>query len=174
MSRKLEEDGVLRGLKNRILQHLARMMPGSGIRVLLHRARGVKIGQNVWIGYDVILETARPDLITIEDGVSLSMRATVIAHFKESTGVRIEQDVFIGPGAIILPGAVIGKGSVVTAGSVVSGSVPAMTLVQGNPAVAVARCGVPLRDDVSFLEFSGRLKPLPSRSRIEKPTAPDD
>jgi acetyltransferase-like isoleucine patch superfamily enzyme len=151
----------LRGLRNRLLQHLARMLPGAEtLRVVLHQARGVHIGKKVWIGYDVILETSRPYLITIEDGASLGMRVTVIAHFRESQGVRIEQDAFVGPGVIILPNVVVGRGAVVTAGSVVTQSVPPMTVVQGNPAVPVARCGTPLGPDVSLKEFSRRLKPL--------------
>jgi acetyltransferase-like isoleucine patch superfamily enzyme len=88
------------------------------------------------------------------------MRATIIAHFKGSQGVKIEKDAFIGPGAIILPNVVIGRGAVVTAGSVVTSSVPAMTMVQGNPAVPVATCGVPLLEDISFIEFSLRLRPF--------------
>lgn len=159
----------LRGVANRVLQHLARIMPGArSLRVLLHRARGVQIGKDVWIGYDVILETSRPHLITIEDGSSIGMRVTVIAHFKETQGVKIERDAFIGPGVIILPNVVIGRGAVVTAGSVVTQSVPPMTIVQGNPAVAVARCGVPLGPEVTLKEFSRRLKPL--ASRVPTPT----
>lgn len=168
---RLEEKGMLRGLKNRVLQHLARFLPGSQVRVWLHRARGVRIGNGVWIGYDVVLETARPQLISIEDGVSISMRATVIAHFKEAEGVKIGQDAFIGPGVILLPGVVIGRGAVVTAGSVVTSSVSPMTLVQGNPAVPIAKCGIPLLEDTSFLEFSGRLKPLRSGMRSDRVSA---
>lgn len=153
------------GIKNRLLQHFARILPGAEtVRVMLHRYRGVNIGRNVWIGYDVILETSRPHLITIEDGVSLSMRATVIAHFRESQGVKIEEDAFIGPGAIILPNVVIGRGAVVTAGSVVTKSVPPMTVVQGNPAVAIAKCGVPLTVDITLKGFARRLKPLGDKS----------
>jgi acetyltransferase-like isoleucine patch superfamily enzyme len=117
----------------------------------------------VWIGYDVILETSRPYLITIEDGVSLSMRVTVVAHFRESQGVKIERDAFVGPGVIILPNVVVGRGAVVTAGSVVTQSVPPMTVVQGNPAVPVARCGIVLGKNVSLKEFSRRLRLLPAR-----------
>ncbi len=153
----------LRGLANRLLQHLARIMPGARtLRVFLHRARGVRIGKRVWIGYDVILETSRPNLITIEDDSSIGMRVTVIAHFRESQGVRIEQGAFVGPGAIVLPNVVVGRGSVVTAGSVLTQSVPPMTVVQGNPAVPIARCGIPLGENVSLKDFSRRLRPLAS------------
>jgi acetyltransferase-like isoleucine patch superfamily enzyme len=157
------KENVLWGLKNRVLQHLARIMPGArSLRLWLHRARGVQIGKGVWIGYDVVLDTSRPYLITLEDGSSIGMRVTVIAHFRESQGVKIEQDAFVGPGVIILPNVVVGRGAVVTAGSVVTQSVPPMTVVQGNPAVPIARCGIPLGEKVSLKEFSRRLKPLAS------------
>ncbi len=72
----------------------------------------------------------------------------------------IEEDASIGPGAIIMPNVTIGRGSVVTAGSVVTKSVPAMMLVQGNPAVPIARVGVPLKMNISLREFSKKLRPL--------------
>jgi serine acetyltransferase len=167
---KEPDEPLFSGLFNRILQLLAKVVPGAtSLRVALHRARGVKIGKGVWIGYDVLLETARPDLVTIEDGVAISMRATIIAHFKEFRGVRIERDAFIGPGAIILPNVIIGRGAVVKAGSVVSQSVPPMTVVEGNPAVPVAKCGIPLRQDISLKKFSRSLKPL-----VSLKSAPDE
>jgi acetyltransferase-like isoleucine patch superfamily enzyme len=164
------KEKLLDGFCNRILQHLARIAPGArSLRLTLHRLRGVRIGKNVWIGYDVILDTSRPYLITIEDGASLSMRVTVIAHFRETQGVKIEQDAFIGPGAIILPNVTIGRGAVVTAGSVVTQSVAPMTVVQGNPAVPIASCGIPLSsEEVSLKEFSRRLKPLPKKPNGEE------
>lgn len=159
------KESPLRGLINRVCQHFARILPGArSLRVALHRRRGVQIGSNVWIGYDVILETSRPHLVKLEDNCELSMRVTVIAHFRGTTGVTIERDAFIGPGAIILPNVVVGRGAVVAAGSVVTRSVPPMTLVQGNPAVPVARCGMPLGHDVTLKEFSRRLQPLASRA----------
>ena len=160
--RKEVKENIFAGIRNRLFQHLARILPGArSLRVSLHRWRGVHIGKGVWLGYDVILHTSRPHLITIEDGASLSMRVVVIAHFRETHGVKIEQDAFIGPGAIILPNVTVGRGAVVTAGSVVSQSVPPMTVVQGNPAVPIASCGIPLSsNDVKLKEFSRRLKPL--------------
>jgi len=88
------------------------------------------------------------------------MRVTVLAHFRESTGVRVEKDAFVGAGALILPSVVIGKGAVVAAGSVVTRSVPPMTLVQGNPAAPVARCGIPLGPKTTLKEFTQNLRPI--------------
>jgi acetyltransferase-like isoleucine patch superfamily enzyme len=160
------EETFVRGSINRLLQLLARILPGGQtIRIMLHRARGVHIGSNVFISEDVILETACPNLITIEDRVSIGIRTIVIAHFRElNEGVTIESDVFIGPGVIVLPNVTIGRGAVVAAGSVVTRSVPAMTIVQGNPAVPVARCGIPLRPDVTQKEFSRQLSSLAARA----------
>jgi len=160
------EETLLRGSVNRLLQLLARILPGGEtIRVMLHRARGVHIGKNVFISEDVMLETACPGLITIEDRVSIGIRTVIIAHFRElNEGVKIESDVFVGPGVIILPNVVIGRGAVVAAGSVVNRSVPPMTFVQGNPAVPIARCGVPLGPHVTQKEFSRQLKPLAVRA----------
>jgi len=48
--------------------------------------------------------------------------------------VVIEDDVWIGSGAIVLPGTRVGRGAVVAAGAVVSRDVPAMSVVAGVPA----------------------------------------
>ena len=123
-------------------------------------AEAVRIGKQVWIGYDAILETSYPWLITIEDGAAIGVRTTIIAHFRECQGVRIERDAFIGPGVLILPNVIIGQGAVVQAGSVVTRSVPPMTVVQGNPARPVAKCGIALKLGVSVKDFSRHLKPI--------------
>ena len=49
-------------------------------------------------------------------------------------GIRIEDDVWIGAGAIITDGVRIGQGAVVAAGAVVTGDVPPHTVVGGVPA----------------------------------------
>jgi acetyltransferase-like isoleucine patch superfamily enzyme len=152
---------VLQEMKIRILQNLARSAPGAtNLRVLLHRWRGVNLGRNVWIGYDAIIETSHPEYVTIKDGATIGIRVVIIAHFRELRGVTIEEDVSIGPGAIIMPNVTIGRASVVTAGSVVTTSVSPNTVVQGNPARAIAKVGIPLKRNVSLREFSTRLRPL--------------
>ena len=47
--------------------------------------------------------------------------------------VRIEDNVWIGGGAILLPGVTVGRNSVVGAGSVVTRSIPADCVAVGNP-----------------------------------------
>jgi maltose O-acetyltransferase len=131
--------------------------------------RGVTIGENVFVGSDVILETSRPELIYIGSDVTISMRATVIAHFRGAVpaergearySVRIEDQAFIGPGTIILEGVTVGRGAVVTAGSVVTGSVEPMMMVRGNPAMPVARLQRPLLAHTSMGEFLRGVQPI--------------
>jgi acetyltransferase-like isoleucine patch superfamily enzyme len=153
---------ALSGIKNRVLQHLARSAPGAAsFRVWCHRQRGVNIGNEVWIGYDCILETSYPHLISIGDRTVISVRTTIVAHFHGSNGVHIEEDVFIGPGVIILPNLTIGKGAVVSAGSVVTTSVAPWTVVQGNPAKPIAKSRLPLGMTTPIKEFLTHLRPLP-------------
>ena len=145
----------------RIFQHIARFAPGAeSLRVTLHRWRGVKIGKGVWIGYDAVIETSYPYLVEIQDGASVGIRATIIAHFREVRGGVREEESVLGPGVIVMPGVRIGKGAVVNAGSVVTRSVPPMTVVQGNPAVPIATIGIPMKMNVSVRTWMKALKPI--------------
>jgi serine acetyltransferase len=168
-----KRENLLRGFANRMLQLLALIAPGaSTLRVWLHRARGVKIGKNVLIGYGTIIDTSSPDLVSIGDNCFIGMRVTIIAHFKEAQGVRIEDGAFIGPCSLILPNVVIGRGAVVTAGSVVTHSVAPMTVVQGNPATPVAESGIVFSRKVSLTAFSLQLKPLARSASVREDKTP--
>jgi acetyltransferase-like isoleucine patch superfamily enzyme len=161
------------GVRTRLFQWLARFAPGATTtRVHLHRRRGVRIGTEVFIGTDALIETSYPQLVEIGDRVSIGIRTTIIAHHRgplpaEPT-VRIEHEAFLGPGVIVLPNVTIGHGAVVTAGSVVTKSVPPMTLVQGNPAKPVGRCGVPLAGDVDIKDFYRSLRPIRAPAKGER------
>ena len=167
------DDPVIRGIKNRILQAMAFYMPGATtLRVWLHRMRGVKMGKPVFIGTAAMIETAFPEFVSIGNYVEIGIRTTIIAHFKyhpkkekpkTKPFVRIEDNVYIGPGVIILPNVTIGEGSVVMAGTVVAESVPPQTMVRGNPAKQIARCKVPLAFDNTYKEFICNLRPIKKR-----------
>lgn len=146
-------------------------MPGAtSARVRLNRWRGVHIGEDVWIGYDAIIETSHPHLVTIRDRVAIGIRATIVAHNREQQGVLIEEDAVLGPGVIVLPNVTIGRGAIVTAGSVVTKSVPAKTMVQGNPARAIATAEVPFGLGVSVKEFAKGLRSVAPTSSQNAPT----
>lgn len=162
---------IFSALRKRFLQTIALYVPGEGsVRVHLHRWRGVRMGRRVRIGTDVIIETAFPEWVSLGDDVTIGIRATIIAHLwglppksaelEGYVSVRIEDAVNIGPGVIVLPNVTVGRGAVVTAGSVVSRSIPPLTMVQGNPARPIARCGIPLLPDTPMKEFFSRLRPI--------------
>jgi acyl carrier protein len=166
---KQMKDTLWIGLKNRFLQVIALYGPGGwSTRVWLHRMRGIRIGDDVFIGLGVIIEGAYPGLVWIGDRVFIGVRSVVIGHFggagprtrfSSEYSVRIEDDVYIGPGVVILPSVTIGHGAVVTAGSIVNRSIPPRTMVQGNPAEPVAQCGIPLVGN-SYDKFIHSVRPI--------------
>jgi acetyltransferase-like isoleucine patch superfamily enzyme len=161
---------ALRGVFVRLLQVMALYAPGeTTLRVWLHRLRGVRIGKGSLVGLNAIIETAHPETVFIGRDVTIGIRATIIGHFRhevaEGYSVRVEDEAFVGPGAIVLPGVTIGRGAVVAAGSVVTSSVAPMTMVQGNPARPVAKCGLPLAVKTEPADFYSQLQPIVSRRR---------
>src|SRR6266480_7526831 len=163
----MSAERLLPGLKNRILQLLARIAPGATtLRVCLNRWRGVNIGKDVWIGYDAIIETSCPHLVTIRDRAAIGVRVTIIAHYREQQGVVIEEDATLGPGVIVLPDVTIGRGAIVAAGSVVTRSVPPKTMVQGNPAQPIATVEIPLGLGVSLKELAMPFTTLRQYTRL--------
>ena len=118
-------------------------LPWKRFRTVFHRLKGVNIGKRVEIGYMVLIDNRRPELVTIEDDVTLTTMCVVIAHDlspnfnegKEIIGkVLIKKGAFIGMNSTIMPGITIGEGSVVAAGSVVTKDVEPFTVVGGVPA----------------------------------------
>jgi acetyltransferase-like isoleucine patch superfamily enzyme/acyl carrier protein len=161
------KDTLWSGLRNRFLQTIALYVPGATTtRVWLHRMRGVEIGTDVFIGPGVILESGFPKLVSIGNHVAIGTRCVFIAHFlgtarkamhSGAPSVRVEDNAFIGPAVVILPSVTIGQGAVVAAGSIVNKSVPPGVMVQGNPAVPVAQCGIPLVNN-TYEQFLRNLK----------------
>lgn len=86
---------------------------------------GIYIGDRALIGHSVVFAT-------LNHPIDPNHRSSL-----EPAPVRLEEDVWIGSGAIVLPGVTIGKGSVVAAGAVVSKDVPPFTVVGGIPAKVI-------------------------------------
>lgn len=84
----------------------------------------VTIGNNVSIAYNVLIQDSDYHTTYNEDGIPKPV----------TLPITIEDNVWIGANVIILKGVSIDEGSIVAAGSVVTKSVPAYSLVGGNPA----------------------------------------
>lgn len=69
--------------------------------------------------------------------------------------IHIGDDCWIGGNAIILPGVTLGRGVVVGAGSVVTKSVPAFTVVAGNPAKVLRKIDTAMDPAQSGSEWGG-------------------
>ena len=109
-------------------------------------AGNIRVGRGVVISYYVTIadsdfhphdpELRKQDAIANSPAGDRASRPPVIAR-----PVLIEDDAWIGIGAIILKGVRIGRGARVGAGSVVTRDVPAGAAVEGNPARLVTTEG---------------------------------
>lgn len=141
---------AIKFFKNWILERLASAFPIPSWRVKLHRMRGINIGGNVYIGYDVIFDRIHPDCISIGDYAEIGDRCIISAHSRGTLPLRdkyprtvkpvsIGQGVWIAPGCIIIQGVEIGNNSVIGTGSVVNRSIPANSVAVGVPARVIKK-----------------------------------
>ena len=94
----------------------------------------IEIGNNVLIASNVQIYTATHPVETMERLVENWEEESGEPYFRTyALPVRIEDNVWIGGGTIILPGVTIGKNSVIGAGSVVTRSIPTNSVAFGNP-----------------------------------------
>jgi serine acetyltransferase len=148
---------------NRLFHLFARFCPGSTtLRPALHRWRGVKVGQRVFIGDDVYLDNEWPEHIEIQDDVQISIRSILIAHTRGPGELIIEKEAFIGPNCVLVCGGGrvlrIGTGAVIGAGSTITKSVPPRLYVAAPAVEAVARVRVPLATAESMEAFWAGLE----------------
>jgi len=143
----------IRALKKRLLKMFLRFIPGMKLRAQLLRWCGYAVGRQVAIGEDlIIVDTAYQEpLVRIGNRVGIAQRVTLItasgvpySRIRQILGsqvgpIVIEDDVWIGAGAIIMPDITIGQGAVVGAGAVVTKNVPPYTIVVGVPAKPIKR-----------------------------------
>lgn len=133
------------GFVGKFADVLAKQVPSNAARIKLQRAKGVRIGQNVFLGYDVNLDPSCPDKIEIRDHARISPGVIILAHSRPGDAwlehmpeqiapVVIERHAAIYAGAIIMPGVTVGECAIVREGSVVTENVPPYTMVAGSPA----------------------------------------
>ncbi len=93
----------------------------------------IRIGDRVLIASNVQIYTSAHPVLPQERLVS-DWREHRTTFFKTyARPVKIENNVWIGGGCILLPGVTIGENSVIGAGSVVNRSIPSNCVAVGNP-----------------------------------------
>lgn len=128
---------------------LAKRFPYYKIRKLGLLLCGFEIGDHAYIGEDLIVAhiiSEKSCHLKIGDRVAIGPRVTILLSSDANwsrlmekipyikSNVTLENDCWIGTGAIILPGVTVGKMSIVGAGAVVTKDVPPHTIVAGVPA----------------------------------------
>jgi maltose O-acetyltransferase len=138
-------------LRKKILKRWARNAFFPAWRVQLLRWCGFQIGRDVYIADDIIVVEILEDRnnLFIGDRVSMAPRVTLVTSSDpndsrirpfapvERAPIVIEDDAWLGTGAIIMPGVRIGRGAIVGALSVVTRDVPPLHIVAGQPAKTI-------------------------------------
>lgn len=125
-----------------------------GRGTVLYCPHKIEIGRNVYIGKYCSLETD----IEIKDNVLIGNNVGLIGRYDHDYSkigmsiknspwigdknytfkgkdlkITINEDVWIGYGAIILSGVTVGRGAIIAAGSVVTKDIPSYSICAGNP-----------------------------------------
>lgn len=140
-------------LRSWILHSLSYSSPHSNFAIMMQKARGVKIGKNCHFCPYVQIDLIYPQLVTIEDNVTIGANVMIFAHMNPTANiflkkgdyprkvesVLIKTGAVLTPGSIIMAGIIVGKNSIVSPGSVVTRNVPDHCVVVGNPARVVKK-----------------------------------
>jgi maltose O-acetyltransferase len=141
----------------RMLRQKAAVCPCLLVRTLMLRRSGLYLGDKVVVSFGVLVlgRGKRPAAVHLGDRVAVAPYVVfVTSSYPESSRlmdhpdvqrsikkfgpIRVEQDAWIGAGAIIMPGITIGECAIVGAGAVVTKDVPPYTVVVGTPARAIS------------------------------------
>lgn len=135
----VQAQGVLRELLGYVGEGVVVRPP-----IYVDYGRYITIGARSFVNYGLVALDVAPIRIGEDVRIGPNVQLLPPTHPLEAEARRagweggrpivIEDNVWIGGGAIVLPGVTIGHNSVVGAGAVVTRDVPPDTLVTGNPA----------------------------------------
>ncbi|MFA9200689.1 MAG: DapH/DapD/GlmU-related protein, partial [Cypionkella sp.] len=135
-----EVDAMIARLPRKLIRWLGAQHPDNRLRKRFFRATGVRIGEGAVINANLQISDSYLELVSIGPRASISPNVTIVADagpnnslLKDHPYVKaelivadkvvIEEDAWIGAGAILLPGVVVGAGAIVGAGAVVTGTI---------------------------------------------------
>lgn len=141
-------------LPNKIIRWLGAYHPDNKIRKIFFRLTNIEIGKGTVINLNFIVSDGFLPLLKIGNRVSISPNVSVICQSEPNNSylknicyvvdmlicnkeVIINDDVWIGTGAVILPGVVIGEKAIIGAGAVVTKNVDPKSIVAGIPATLI-------------------------------------
>lgn len=160
-----DDSMVMRGCTLQVYNH--RALPHAGITLgrrtfvgehtLMRGQGGITVGDNVLFGPGV--QVLAVNHVTSDPAVPIRDQGIT------AEGIRIDDDAWIGAGAILLDGITIGRGAVIGAGAVVTRSVPARTLAVGVPARIVRELDAAETGIRDLKVHLGGLSSLPRRTR---------
>lgn len=120
------------------------------LRPFILRRMGCKVGKGCFMGDYIRIDTSHPDMITIEDNVSIASGSRLLCHQRDFSDFCVGDDYMklgyivkpivlkkgclVGMESFVMPGVTIGEGAIVGAGSLVSKDIPAWTIAAGRPA----------------------------------------
>jgi acetyltransferase-like isoleucine patch superfamily enzyme len=142
-------------------------LPSNALRIRAQRAKGVKIGNQVYLAYDVNIDAAYPQLVEIEDYARIGIGAIILAHSRPADAwmkhlgeqvapVKIRRHASLYAGAIVMPGVTVGEYAIVREGAVVTEDVPPCAMVAGAPARIIEQLP---RDRIDDAQKSAQGKP---------------
>ena len=109
----------------------------------------IELGENVYFNFNcVVLDVCRVRIgsnALFGPGVQIYAATHPMSARERQAGlelgrpVTIEDDVWVGGGAIVCPGVTVGAGSTIGAGSVVTRSIPPGVFAAGNPCRVIRR-----------------------------------
>lgn len=131
--------GFFKVVRNWLVVYTARYVPWTAVKNWMYRRIGVKVGRDVSVALEVVLDVFFPEEITIGDNSVIGYNTVILGHEYlidewRRGPVIIGKSVMIGARCTILPGVVIGDGATVSAMSLVNRDVPAGATVGGVPA----------------------------------------
>ncbi len=138
-------------------------------RTWLRRVWKLDIHPTVEMSLSSRFDLTHPKGIHIGAYTYVAFDARILSHDMTramKVDTRIGQNCFIGGRSLILPGVTIGDSCIVGAGSVVTRSVPANSIVAGNPARV-------LYSGVTLLSY-GRIDPANPPVRNIRPVPPEE